>query len=438
MAELTTSAVPSRSSASKHEPRAEALQTVRKRGVYERFVKGPVDRVAGLVFTILTLPASLLVALFVLIRIGRPILYREERVGRNGKVFKMNRFRTMRLTHSSDDSFDTRILPGGRFLRRWSLDELPQVWNILMGHMSVVGPRPERTYIVEAYEPWQHRRHQVKPGATGLWQVTARGDGRHMHEHVDVDLRYIDRLSFLYDLRILASTIGVVLRRPERPSVIPGVVDTLALPRRSWREATYLLLKRLADIILSALLLVLLSPLIAVVALAIKIDSPGPVLFRQVRVGHKGQLFRVVKFRTMVDDASEELHSAHYESLATFNESEAIKLQEDPRITRIGKVLRGWSLDELPNLWNVFKGEMSLVGPRPIVPYELDLYAPEHMRRLDAKPGITGMAQVRGRSDITLEQRVEYDLEYVDRRSAWFDAKMLILTVGAVLTTRGD
>jgi lipopolysaccharide/colanic/teichoic acid biosynthesis glycosyltransferase len=420
------------------EPRADALQLRRKRGIYERFIKSSLDRFVGLLLAVLTLPVVLVLAGYVWIRIGRPILYREDRVGRQGQIFKMIRFRTMRFAESAEEDFESRILPAGHFLRRWSLDELPQAWNMALGHMSLVGPRPERPQVVNSYKPWQHRRHQVKPGATGLWQVTARGDGRHMHEHVEIDLQYIDRLSFLYDLRIVARSVGVVLRRPERPTIIPGVVDTLALPKRTWGEVGYLAFKRLEDIVISAMLLVLLSPVAFLVALAIKADSRGPVFFRQVRVGYKGHLFRVVKFRTMEDDISEELHRQHYAQLAANDPDRQIRISDDPRVTRVGRFLRGWSLDELPNLMNVVRGEMSLVGPRPLVPYETDLHTHEQIRRLDAKPGITGMAQVKGRSDITMEERIRYDLEYVDHRSIWFDTKVLFQTVGAVFTTRGD
>lgn len=422
------------------EPRADALSAPRTVSAYERWGKPIFDRATGLALSLLTLPAILLLALYVLIRLGRPVLYREERVGRNGKVFRMNRFRTMRLGTNANESsaeFERRVLPAGRFLRRWSLDELPQCWNILLGDMSLVGPRPERPAIVERYQPWQHQRHQVKPGATGLWQVTARGDGRYMHEHVEVDLRYIARLSFLYDLRILSRTVGVVLRRPERPSVIPGIGDTMALPKRTWRETGYLLFKRLGDITGSAVLLLFLSPVMLVTAVAIRVDSPGPALFRQLRVGHHGYLFRVVKFRTMELDALEEPHRAHYASLAGSERTKPMRLEHDPRITRLGRFLRAWSVDELPNLWNVLKGDMSLVGPRPLVPYELDLYTAQDFRRLDAKPGITGMAQVLGRGHITMEDRIRYDLEYVDRRSVWFDVRMLLRTLATVVRTRG-
>lgn len=424
-------------SALEHERRAQVLGLARTRGPYERFFKAVIDRIGALLVTLVALPLTIIIAFFVLVRIGRPILYREERVGKNGRVFKMNRFRTMALATSATEDFESRISPAGRFLRRWSLDELPQLWNVMIGDMSLVGPRPERTTRVHSYEPWQYRRFQVRPGVTGLWQISARGDGRHMHEHVEIDLQYVDHISLVGDLRILASTIGVVSRCPENPSVIPGVTDTLELRKLTLRDMGYLSFKRLADIAISVSLLVILSPIWATVALAIKIDSPGPVFFRQTRVGRHGQLFRVVKFRTMTHGASEEPHRNHCVELATAKHESALKLDIDPRVTKIGVRLRGWSLDELPNLWNVLRGEMSLVGPRPIVPYELDLYSAEHMRRLDAKPGITGMAQIHGRDDISLEDRVAFDLAYLDQRTFWFDMRMLARTMPAVLFTRG-
>lgn len=417
-----------------YEQRAGALASDRNIGPYERYFKWGLDRAAGITLSILVLPVAAVLAVYVLIRVGRPVLDRERRVGKNGRIFRMNRFRTLRVASYSDADYESQILPAGRFLRRWSLDELPQLWNVAIGQMSLVGPRPERPEIVNDYEPWEHRRHQVRPGATGLWQVTARGDGRHMHEHVEIDLQYIDRLSFLYDLRILARTVGVVLRRREKPSAVPTVV----LPRRTWREAAYLAVKRVGDATVAAASLIVLSPFMLAVAIAVKLDSPGPVLFRQIRVGHYGQLFRVVKFRTMQDGASDDRHRRHYEALASGDPSGSIRLRRDERVTRVGRVLRRYSLDELPNLWNVLAGQMSLVGPRPLVPYELDLHSEAQRRRLDAKPGITGMAQIEGRGDITMEDRVRYDLEYVDRRSVLFDLRVLLRTVGAVLTTRGD
>lgn len=193
----------------------------RKRGLYERFLKGFVDRMVGLILAILTLPIAIPVVIAVFIDLGLPILLKQERVGKNGKVFKVLKFRSMepdrravlvpsfvgsdrRVNHKSEE--DPRLTPVGRFIRKWSLDELPQLWNVVFGQMSLVGPRPEMVQIVERYEPWQHARHQVKPGVTGLWQISARGEVP-MHEATHIDLEYVDKISLGTDLRILARTL---------------------------------------------------------------------------------------------------------------------------------------------------------------------------------------------------------------------------------------
>jgi lipopolysaccharide/colanic/teichoic acid biosynthesis glycosyltransferase len=200
-----------------------ALSGDRTPGGYERFVKPAVDRTAAAVLLLFLVPVLLLVALAVWSVLGRPILLRQQRVGQGGREFHMYKFRSMhpcrrtrrgpydgpdrRRTHKHPD--DPRLVGVGRFLRKWSLDELPQLLNILRGEMSFVGPRPEMAQIVERYEPWQHRRHDVRPGLTGLWQVTERNTV--MHEHVDVDLAYIDKLSFRTDLRIMVRTLPAAL-----------------------------------------------------------------------------------------------------------------------------------------------------------------------------------------------------------------------------------
>ncbi len=197
----------------------------RHRSVYERFWKPALDRTAGLVLLIFTLPIILPAALAVFVDLGFPILLRQERVGRNGKIFKVYKLRTMepdrrtpiepsfvgtdrRVNHKSKN--DPRLTRVGRFLRKWSLDELPQLLNVVLGDMSLVGPRPEMVQIVRHYEPWQHARHQVKPGVTGLWQVSARGEVP-MHEATHIDLEYIKSVSFAADVKILAKTIPAAL-----------------------------------------------------------------------------------------------------------------------------------------------------------------------------------------------------------------------------------
>lgn len=197
-----------------------------------------------------------------------------------------------------------------------------------------------------------------------------------------------------------------------------------------------LALKRAFDLVCSVLGLVLLAPLFALIAVAIKLDSPGRVFFRQRRVGVGGRVFWIYKFRSMVPHA--EAHKQELQHLNQYHGSKFFKIKNDPRITRVGRVLRRTSLDELPQMLNVIRGEMSLVGPRPPVPEEVADYSEHHLQRLSVTPGITGLWQVKGRSDIVdFEEVVRLDLEYINNWSLWKDLAILIRTVPAVFHSNG-
>ena len=206
-----------------------------------------------------------------------------------------------------------------------------------------------------------------------------------------------------------------------------------AMTRTAARMST--LAKRALDASVSGLLLLGAAPLFALVALAIRLTDQGPVLFWQTRVGRHGRTFRFPKFRTMVVDAERALDQIAH--LNQHGQSVTFKMRHDPRITRVGRLLRRLSLDELPQLWCVFTGQMSLVGPRPPVPREVALYTVRDRVRLDATPGLTCTWQVSGRSEIPFEQQVELDREYVFHNNIWVDVKLLAKTVPAVLTARG-
>jgi exopolysaccharide biosynthesis polyprenyl glycosylphosphotransferase len=196
-----------------------------------------------------------------------------------------------------------------------------------------------------------------------------------------------------------------------------------------------LLTKRFMDIVVSVLGLVLLGPLLLIIALAIKVESPGPLLYRSRRIGSKGREFTCLKFRTMVADADEQRPDLEH-----LNERTAVlfKISNDPRITRVGKLLRKYSLDELPQFLNVLIGDMSLVGPRPPVPGEVTQYDLEHLRRLDVAPGITGLWQIKGRRDPSFFNYVALDLEYIENWTLWLDFKILLQTVPEVLRGSGQ
>jgi exopolysaccharide biosynthesis polyprenyl glycosylphosphotransferase len=201
-------------------------------------------------------------------------------------------------------------------------------------------------------------------------------------------------------------------------------------------KARALISKRIVDICVSALLLVLFAPVLLIIALAVKLDSPGSAFFRQERAGLGGRRFRMFKFRTMRDGADVEKHDLAH--LNHTGDNRLFKIREDPRTTRLGRVLRRWSLDELPQLVNVLIGEMSLVGPRPFFESDFAEYEDHHFRRLDAKPGITGLWQVSGRSEmLDFEDVIYLDRQYIEQWSFWLDVSILFRTIPAVLRRTG-
>lgn len=198
----------------------------------------------------------------------------------------------------------------------------------------------------------------------------------------------------------------------------------------------YRFVKRLFDVVFSLLVFALLWWLFLVVAVAIKLDSPGPVLFNQERVGKDGRTFKMYKFRSMFKDAEDRL-----ESLQSLNEKDGpvFKIKHDPRVTRVGRFIRKTSLDELPQFLNVFLGNMSIVGPRPALPREVCQYTPYERQRLLVKPGITCYWQTRrSRDDISFDEWVALDLLYIKQCSVWSDFKLIVQTVGVVLTAQGN
>jgi lipopolysaccharide/colanic/teichoic acid biosynthesis glycosyltransferase len=261
----------------------------------------------------------------------------------------------------------------------------------------------------------------------------------------------------------MLTTALVVSRRPNVVELTLVQANVEAKPKQrkfSMGFRAYLIAKRWFDFIVAAMALVALSPLMAMIAVLIKLDSPGPVFFSQERVGSKvrgkngkrsweAKAFNVYKFRTMTvnNDASE--HQKFVQAMikgdnATLEQingkidgADKFKIKNDKRVTKIGKFLRKTSLDELPQLFNVIKGEMSIVGPRPAIAYEVDVYAPHHYRRLESQQGITGWWQATARSNVDFETMVELDAWYADNQSFWLDLKIMIMTPMSVLKGKG-
>jgi len=234
--------------------------------------------------------------------------------------------------------------------------------------------------------------------------------------------------------------------------------DPNALSLVAEKRDVYYVSKRILDLVISSILLVPLSPLMVLIAILIKVYSPGPVFFVQERVGAKRKrrgnqvywqktTFRCYKFRTMRIDTDSSLHQAYMRALIDNDQEEMNELQgqdtkirklvRDPRVTRPGRILRKLSFDELPQFWNVLRGDMSLVGPRPAIPYEVELYKSWYLGRLQAQPGITGLQQVTARSTFDFDQQMRLDIQYIQSQSFWLDLKIMLKTPFVVISTKG-
>lgn len=243
------------------------------------------------------------------------------------------------------------------------------------------------------------------------------------------------------EFRIAPSLFNCLPRKTEIDQI--GALPMIRLFREPLSSSARLV-KRTSDIIIAALTLIFLAPVWLVIALLIKLDSRGPVFYRQERVGMDGRLFLVYKFRTMRLDSDDEIHKEYQRKFIAGQPDANVgnpdrptyKLQNDPRITRVGRVLRRLSLDEIPQLLNVLRGDMSVVGPRPPIPYEVEAYELWHRKRLDMKPGLTGLWQVSGRNRLPFEEMVKLDLFYIENWSVLFDLKIILRTVLVVF--RGD
>jgi exopolysaccharide biosynthesis polyprenyl glycosylphosphotransferase len=310
--------------------------------------------------------------------------------------------------------------------------------------MRTVVARPDLGYRIVGYVDDNPDKGE---GKIGRFQGYGSIDNlSHIIDDEEVD-EVIITLPWNYHRRIL-SVLRACARREVRARLVPDlfqmslsrveVGDLGGLPLIEIQEIAFsrseLLVKRILDLLISALLLFFGWPIVLLIAIAIKLDSKGPVLFAQQRVGQHGEHFTIYKFRTMRQGAEDELAS-----LLDQNEAEGpiFKMRNDPRITRMGQILRQTSLDELPQLINVIKGDMSLVGPRPPLQIEVEQYKSWHKRRLRVPPGLTGLWQVSGRSELTFDEMVLLDLYYIEHWSPWLDVAILLRTIPKVLAREG-
>ena len=321
-----------------------------------------------------------------------------------------------------------------------------------VGLNTIAGPSPETA--IHARSPWWEVIESVAVATNGTavmgWLEEQAVLGAILPNQNGPSLEVTVRRELVK--RLTAGAVASVWIRSQVYSAMPvatrGNWDDpfLDSPRTAdgW-HSTRDSLKRGLDIAGSVALLFVLSPVFFLIAALLKATSPGPILFRQLRVGQMAKPFTMLKFRTMRVDADPSLHHAFVTGfikssaqLHPAGRKAVFKLTNDPRVTPVGRILRKTSLDELPQLWNVLRGEMSLVGPRPPLPYEVEQYRPWHRRRvIDAKPGMTGLWQVKGRSRTTFDQMVRLDLQYARTRSLWTDIKILLATPRAVISGKG-
>jgi exopolysaccharide biosynthesis polyprenyl glycosylphosphotransferase len=306
--------------------------------------------------------------------------------------------------------------------------------------MCTIVARPELGYQVVGFVD-----DDPQKGETDIGRFKALGSIKNLARLIEEEAvdEVIITLPWMYHRKIMG-----IVRECERRRVSARIVPDLfqmslsqvdvddigGVPLIGVREVGFgrgtLLIKRGVDISGAVLGLTLGAPFLTLIALAIRLDSPGSIVFRQTRVGARGETFEMYKFRSMREGAEEEL-----EQLQELNEADGplFKIREDPRLTRVGRFLRRTSLDELPQLWNVLRGEMSLVGPRPPIPSEVEGYQEWHKRRLDGRPGMTGLWQISGRSLLSFDEMVLLDIYYIENWSVWLDFKILLRTIPHVL-----
>ena len=383
-----------------------------------------------------------------------PIFYTQERIGKQGKIFKMYKFRTM-VTNADeilnamleDEEIkkeyytyrkfrnDPRLTKLGKILRAKSLDEFPQFINVLKGEMSIVGPRPYMPEEEERMGDYYNYIVAHKPGMTGVYQI-AGGERRvEFADRLDMDVRYHYRRNLWLDIKIALITLLVTLRKKETYQVGEMTRDTLGFISR----AITLFLKRCMDILGAIVGISFLIPLTIVVWIINKVNKEdGPLFYAQERIGKDGKHFKMYKFRSMIVGADEVLKKLLEENEDLRKEyEETWKLREDPRITKIGKFLRKTSLDEFPQFLNVLRGEMSLVGPRAVVDEEIELFGDHKEEVLSVKPGITGYWAANGRSNTSYDERVEMETFYANNISIILDIQLLFKTVISVVKKEG-
>ncbi len=414
-------------------------------------------RILNLITSIILLPVFLLFFLIVSIDLSiespGKVLIKVPRIGKNGRLFSMYRFRTFRM--DAEERLQSQQTPYthiGAFLHKTHLDGLPQILNVFFNDMSFVGPHAASIHeFTDSAETRENIQIMIRPGITGYWNVL-QGTGRIRKKENE----YLGSWSLVKDLGIILLSFGHYLTgtsyqpadysREELQEIIQSRTVSedyhydhdLYQAERSFRRSLYLFFKRTFDILLSGILIILLSPLLLILAIIISADDGGAPLYAHKRVGKNGRIISVYKFRSMKMDAADLDKYLTPEQKKEYLKE--YKLDADPRVTKIGAFMRRTSLDELPQLFNIFNGTMSFIGPRPVVADELSNYSEEEIARiLSIRPGLTGywQAYARNNAEYKTGQRQKMELYYVDHQSFLLDVRIFFHTFRSVLKEEG-
>ena len=417
------------------------------------FLKRSLDLLFSLIFLPVYLVVYLLSALFITVESRGPVIVHRIRVAKNGRRFYERRFRIVRM--DAEERYRQGKSPftlWGSVLHFLHMDGMPELINILGGDMSFCGPKAPTLAEYLAYSPEKRKNLCINPGAVGIWSCESKEE-----DAVRKERDYAENWSLTKDVMII---LEMILRyvsfhstrkytKGQLKEEIAIVNDYIASNqpleydhsayeyKNTFKDYVYLFIKRLLDIVFSAAGIVVCAIVLLILSLLVMADDGGSPIYRHERVGKDGKKIRLLKFRSMKQEAGDLKAILTPEQYEQYQRE--FKIDDDPRITRIGSFIRSTSLDELPQLFNILKGDISFVGPRPIVEEETKVYGDDVAKFLSVKPGLTGYWQAYARNNATYEtgERQAMEMYYVDHRSLWFDIKIFFHTFGAVIRKEG-
>lgn len=417
-----------------------------------------IKRFFDILFSLLLLPVYalfwLLTAIFNNIESRGPVQLEKIRVGKNGRRYFQYRFRVFRMdAEEREKNNENPFTKWGMFLYKTHLDGFPVIINILSSDMSFIGPKSPTFSDFLNYEPKRRKILSIKPGALGYWNCTKKDTSSYERE-----LNYIQHWNILKDIgiffesfiryitfqstrkynNILNKTESYFLLSEYKKFKQPYVYDRSAyIHKVTASEKIYLFLKRAIDIIASCIGIVVLSPLFLILIILIIADDGGGPFYGHERIGLKGKRIKIYKFRSMRQDAGDLNKILTPEQLEQYYNE--FKIDNDPRITKIGNFLRKTSLDELPQLFNILGGSLSIIGPRPIIETEIEMYKDDIAKLLSVKPGLTGYWQAYARNNATYEsgQRQKMEMYYIDHKGIILDIKIFFKTIISVIKKEG-